>query len=296
MDALAFIKRHRSALVIGGALGGIVMLATLGSKQERRKPKGLAGVGGFQNGHHGTPSTGQPPGPQAPQGQEGDPAGLITRRLTAPSWYSDVLTNRDDGDCGTYGDDWQHIAPRLCDDNGRWDPQPMRFMIPLVRHVGAMVVTADVQITDTEAIVARTQYRTKKSTSGRKRGELDVNEYELAGPSRETASCQRISRQFSVGGGGPYLHRLEFDCGFEQTPRQNYELYRATRDVTLSGGTGETREYFAKIRPNTPAYAGQNLYALQLVTDNGWISLRGEVAASLAPQRLDVVIAYEVST
>lgn len=255
---------------------------------------GLLAAGGSRGGgsggdNPGAPKKGGPKRIAVPPVENKPWSAPVSKSLEieAPGWYADVETNRDDGPCGD--DTWNGIGKVTCNDGGRWNPKPLPFSIPLVRIDTDRVVSVDVTIVDVDGIVARTEFRTRKNTSGRRRGNLDVNEYELEGSARETQYCERLSRAFGPSSAGKYLEHVQLDCETETTPRQPYTLYRAQRDVTMTKWLATIRvwEYFAKIRPG-PAYAGAGIYALQLKLVGGWATLTGEVAASLAPQLLEI--------
>lgn len=261
----------------------------------------------------------KPPRRAVPDDVENPPRGRVWSESTttiatvnAPGWYRDVLT-QEGHLCGTSSsgglgdlDELRAAAEdigfdkwRCRERNGEATPKPMSFRVDFGKLPTPRVVAVDVRIVDTEAIVERTRVRTQKTTSGRRRGILDVNEYELEGPARETVYCERLARRIAGASLGPYLTRRKLPCSdLPPTPAQQYTLYRAQRETSLNGLTARTWEWFAKVRGGAHAYAARSsigaggsyrgLYDLRIDVDGAGVYLAGSIAPSVAPQRLRI--------
>lgn len=240
----------------------------------------------------------------------------VTAAVEARGWYMDVIsgTAQNDRPCGFKGgaltdppgylyDDCGGSCFRCKERNGEATPVPESFRVDFGKLDGPRIVAADVRIVDVEGIVARTEPRTRKDSSGRKRGWLDVNEYTLQGAARETVYCERLARKIDGATLGAYLTRRKLPCiDLPATPVQPYTLYRALRDTTKDLATWETWEWFAKVKNDAPADATRSpiggkgsyrgLYDLRLEVDETGVFVAGRVAPSLAPQQLRVEIAW----
>lgn len=225
---------------------------------------------------------------------------VATLDVSAPGWHADVTT-QEGNLCGTNAS--KPFGRIDCDDGGRWTPVPKLFRLRLAAAPAeSVVVRAEIRVTDGIGVTNRLRYHTLKATSGRKRGTLDINEYDLEGPAVETAWCETLARRFPVVQGratqGPLIQQQPTPCGGVAMRAQTYSLYRAQRDTSLNGLGNETREWFAKVDRNRPAYSARvpmpagaayvGLFGLQLGLDDGGIYIAGSVAASLAPQQLHV--------
>jgi hypothetical protein len=239
--------------------------------------------------------------------------------VDARGWTTPVIEQP----CDAFFDCWVCAAPSMgsVDDHaykggGYWNcreidgnatPVAQEFLVPLTGVPStSVVVLAEVTVTDPEGTINRESIRTKKNSSGRARGNIDVNEVELQGTPFETSYCERLGREFPVIAGeatpGQYLTRRRVDCGGDPTYPQTYSLYRAQRVTTLKGAFNKVREWFAKVRLDTPPYpirkpipAGPSydaLYNLQLGLDDRGIYLSGAIAPSLAPQQLNVQVTW----
>lgn len=254
-----------------------------------------------------------------PRGKVWSDVQTIAIDLIARGWYSDVLTPTAGSSmpcgvadptaisrkCGVtcFECDERKVPMRIYGTTemlGEATPRAMPWRVDL-GALDNLVVAADVRIVDRFGIVARTLPRTRKDTDGRKRGWLDVNEFTFSGPARETAFCERLARPFAASIAGPYLTRRRLPCSdLPATPLQTYTLYRAQRDTTANGPVSTTIEWFAKVRKDSPAYATRQaigaggsyhgLYNVRLEADNAGVYVAGEIAPSLAPQDLRVIV------
>jgi len=237
------------------------------------------------------------------------PVHTVQDIVEAPGWYSDVLTSPNDSyPCGadsyaesknrgdSHGQYWD------CHDvSGLGNPQPMPFRIRLGQIEGSKIVRALVTVVDVDGVTNATRWRTNKKTSGRKNGNLDVNEYWFEGSRDEACYSEVLARSFNGPTEGPYSVRRTEPCSPKTKP-QPYHLYKAQREVTPKGWVGSTtREWFSKIAEGTPyptrtaIPAGGSyvaLYDLSLGADAQGVYIDGVVEPSLPPMVLRVTVEW----
>jgi hypothetical protein len=296
------LRDNRRTIAIAGAVAGVGIATYVILRPGKKK-----GLGPMVDGFAGVGGTGQD-GENPPRWPLWGPVHTVQDELVAPGWYADVLTGSNDNfacnatslsDALAKGD--KHGSYFDCKDlTGKGDPQPLTFRIRLGPLDEPRIVRAEVTIVDVDGVTNATRWRTNKKTSGRKNGNLDVNEYWFEGPRDETCYREVLARRFDGIEEGPYLVRRRDPCSPKTNP-QPYHLYRAQREVTLKGWFGTTREWFAKIANGTPYpirsaipngknYVAQ--YDLSLGVDAQGVFVDGVVAASLPSMPLRVTIQW----
>lgn len=230
---------------------------------------------------------------------------VVQADVRAPGWYHDVMTSGgDSGACGSATPDVKGVTS-YCPRQAWADVVPKPFTLRLAPPpTSSVVLRCDVECVDVGNVTGRTKVRARKSSTGRKSGSLDVNEFDNIGSVGDTCYRERLARRLDVVDGAvllsPYLTRRPLDCE-PATPMQLYTLYPAQRTTTPKGWIGKVVEWFAKVRvgsayplrspvPPGPAYG--SLYDLRLGCDGKGIYIAGTLAASVAAMQLRVTVRW----